>query len=78
MTSQITVRLPDDLVEFIDECVAAGDVRSRAALVSRAVERERRRAIATRDAAILAASAADDDFDALAEFAAKTPMDDLR
>jgi hypothetical protein len=42
------------------------------------VERERRREVAARDAAILSRTEADpDDLDGLAEFAARTPMDDL-
>ena len=50
---------------------------SRAAVVSQALRRERRREVAARDAAILATAGADDDLDALAEHAARTPLDDL-
>jgi Arc/MetJ-type ribon-helix-helix transcriptional regulator len=49
MSKQIAVRLPDELVEFVDELVGAGTEPSRAAVVARALERERRRAIAARD-----------------------------
>ncbi len=77
MTRQIAVRLPDELVEFIDELVAHGQATSRAAVVAQAVEHERRRAIAARDAAILARTEPDAELDGLAEFAARTPMDDL-
>lgn len=77
MSIQIAVRLPDELVEFIDSVVSHGDAPSRAAVVSRALEGERRRRIAERDAQILAREAADTDMDALAEFAVSTPMDDL-
>lgn len=77
MSTQIAVRLPDDIVEFIDQVVAHGDASSRAAVVARAVERERRRAIAARDAAILAKAGDDPDLDSLAEYAVRTPMDDL-
>lgn len=45
--------------------------------VTQAIEQVRRQAIAARDAAILARSGPDADLDALAEFAAHTPMDDL-
>jgi hypothetical protein len=45
---------------------------SRAALVLRALERERRRIAAMRDAQILAASNDVDDMDALANYAATT------
>lgn len=53
MTTQITVRLPDDEVEFIDTEVAAGAAASRAAVVSRALRREMRRAANARDIAIM-------------------------
>ncbi len=52
MTIQIAVRLPDELVTYVDQQVQSGLVPSRAAAVSRALERERRREIAERDAAI--------------------------
>lgn len=75
MSKQIAVRLPDDVVAFIDEMVERGDANSRAAVVSRALARERRRSIAARDAAILAQHGTDADLDALAEFAAHQPID---
>ena len=77
MTTQIAIRLPDELVEFLDDLVKNGDAASRAAAVARALERERRRQTAERDAAILARSGADADMDSLARHAADTPMDDL-
>ena len=77
MSTQIAVRLPDDLVAFIDDLVTRGDAASRAAVVSRALERERRRKVAERDAVILACAGTDTDLDRLAEFAAATSMDDL-
>jgi Arc/MetJ-type ribon-helix-helix transcriptional regulator len=77
VTTQIAVRLPEELVEFIDRLVADGRAPSRAAVVSRALHREQRREITARDAAILAASGQDDDMAALARHAARTPMDDL-
>lgn len=77
MSRQIAVRLPDDVVEFIDQLVAAGTSRSRAGVVADALRREQRRTIAARDAAMLAAAGADTDMDTLAEYAARTPMDDL-
>jgi Arc/MetJ-type ribon-helix-helix transcriptional regulator len=78
VTTQIAVRLPEELVEFIDRLVADGQASSRAAVVSRALQRERRREIAARDAAILAAAGnGDEDLDALAEHAARIPLDDL-
>jgi len=77
MSKQIAVRLPDDVVEFIDQLVAQGASRSRASVVTQALRREQRQAVAARDAAILSASGADPDMDSLAEYAARTPMDDL-
>ena len=77
MSTQIAVRLPDDLVAFVDDLVSQGDAASRAAVVSRALRRERRRKVAERDAAILASSGTDADLDSLAKFAAATAMDDL-
>lgn len=77
MSRQIAVRLPDDLVEFIDHLVEHGQAASRAAVVAHALDRERRQEIAARDAAILAQAGPDPDLDDLAEFAARTPLDDL-
>jgi len=72
MTTQITVRLPDELVEFLDGHVAAGEAASRASLVARALERERRRHIAMEDARIYAASGDDPDLAAFTSHAAAT------
>jgi len=77
MSTQIAVRLPDDLVAFVDDLISHGDATSRAAVVSRALERERRRKVAERDAAILAHAGTDTDLDGLAKYAAATAMDDL-
>jgi Arc/MetJ-type ribon-helix-helix transcriptional regulator len=77
MSTQIAVRLPDDLVAFVDDLVSHGDAASRTAVVSRALERERRRKVAERDAVILASAGTDADLDSLAAFAAATTMDDL-
>lgn len=75
MSKQIAVRLPDDLVTFVDEVVDSGVERSRAAVVTRALERERRRALAQRDARILARTGPDPEFAGLAEYAARLPRD---
>lgn len=77
MSKQIAVRLPDDIVEFIDQLVEHGQASSRAAVVARAVDRERRREIAARDAAILAQAHGDPDFESHAQYAARTRFDDL-
>lgn len=70
MSKQIAVRLRDDLVDFVDEIVDSGAERSRAAVVTRALERERRRRLAERDAEILARTGPDPDLARLAEYAA--------
>jgi Arc/MetJ-type ribon-helix-helix transcriptional regulator len=77
MTIQITVRLPDDLVEFIDEQVHHGEASSRASAVAAALARERRRRVAVQDAAILASQSGTDPdgLDDLAAWAAIQPMD---
>jgi len=77
MSRQLTARLPDDLVEFIDQRVEHGEATSRAAVVAAAVDCVRRRQIVARDAEILARSTSGDDFDDLAAFSARTPLDDL-
>jgi len=74
MTKQIAVRLPDELVSFIDSVVQEGGAASRADLVFRALERERRRFLAERDIALLTGGAPDD-LDGIEGAAA--PLDDL-
>jgi Arc/MetJ-type ribon-helix-helix transcriptional regulator len=69
MSKQIAVRLPDDLVAFVDDVVESGAERSRAAVVARALERERRRLVAARDAEILTRTGPDPELEALAEHA---------
>jgi Arc/MetJ-type ribon-helix-helix transcriptional regulator len=75
MTIQIAVRLPDDIVAFVDEQVSSGAATSRAAVVARALEHERRRAAANRDAAIYKAASQPHDLDELATWTAGQPMD---
>ncbi len=75
MTRQIAVRLPDGIVDFIDHLVSEGRDPSRAAVVARAVERERRRELAAKDARILSRAVDDDDLDTLARYAAGAPVD---
>jgi Arc/MetJ-type ribon-helix-helix transcriptional regulator len=73
MSRQIAVRLPDELVDFVDETVRIGVGGSRAAVVRRALERERRRTIAARDAQILARTGPDPELSGLAEHVAGLP-----
>ena len=76
MSKQIAVRLPDDLVEFVDGVVGSGQEGSRAAVVTRALERERRRMVAMRDAEILAAMGPDPELEGLARYAAAVRVED--
>jgi Arc/MetJ-type ribon-helix-helix transcriptional regulator len=77
MSTQIAVRLPDEIVAFVDREVGEKRADSRAAVVLAALERERRRCLAARDAAILAAEKPDqpdgDDMDSLARYATDLP-----
>lgn len=75
MSRQIAVRLPEEIVEFVDELVSEGKASSRAAVVSRALERERRRALAAREVEILIESGDYPDMDGLAEHVAQSPVD---
>ena len=74
-SKQIAVRLSDDLVEFVDGIVESGREHSRAAVVARALERERRRLTAERDAQILAATGPDPELAGLAEYGAGIDLD---
>ncbi|GAA3865596.1 YlcI/YnfO family protein [Tessaracoccus defluvii] len=77
MSTQIAIRLPDDMVAFLDKSVAAGDAPSRAALVARAVEREMRRQVAEQDAVILRERGTADDLDELVNWSvAHTTVED--
>lgn len=78
MSTQIAVRLPDEIVAFVDEEVREHRAPSRAALVLRALERERRRRIAARDVEILSRARGEadpDEFDGLARYAAGLSSD---
>jgi antitoxin MazE3 len=68
MSTQIAVRLPDELVAFLDRSVATGKAPSRAALVASAVEREMRRLAAEQDAQILRTQGSADELDDLVEW----------
>jgi Arc/MetJ-type ribon-helix-helix transcriptional regulator len=67
MAKQIVIALPDDLLDFVDAVVESGAARSRAAVIANALERERRRMIAARDAEILANCGPDPELAGLAE-----------
>ncbi len=78
MSTQIAIRLPDELVRFVDAQVSSGAARSRADFIWHAITREQRRLAAERDAAIYASiSTADDEFAGLAGLAARVPLAEL-
>jgi Arc/MetJ-type ribon-helix-helix transcriptional regulator len=70
MSTQIAVRLPDDMVAFLDKEVVEGRATSRASIVELALEREMRRQTALRDADVLRALMGVDDLAELASWGA--------
>jgi Arc/MetJ-type ribon-helix-helix transcriptional regulator len=74
MSKQIAVRLPDDLVDFMDALVLEGQESSRAAIVARALKRERRRLGALRDVEILKRTEPDEDMNAMVAYLAHRPI----
>lgn len=64
MSTQITVRLPDDVVAYVDQLVQDG-APSRAAVVAQALKLYRMRLTSERDARILEQTGDYDDFDGL-------------
>jgi Arc/MetJ-type ribon-helix-helix transcriptional regulator len=54
MSTQIAVRLPDEIVEFVDAQVSSGAAKSRADFIWHAIKREQRRLAAERDLQIIA------------------------
>jgi len=75
MSIQIAVRLPDDMVKFVDHLVETGRGSSRATIITRALERERRHEMAAQDAAIYAASGDDSDMVDLVQYLSGHPVD---
>lgn len=72
------MRLPDELVAYVDRAVADGWVKSRAELVTRLIARDARRQRAEEDFQQLVAAGALDDTEALAMARATsaTPLGD--
>ena len=68
MSTQIALRLSDEMVAELDALVSAGAAPSRTALVSVAIARELRRRAAENDAEILKARGAGDDLDSLVDW----------
>ena len=75
MSTPIAVRLPDDTVAFLDRLVREKKAASRAEIIERALERERRREMAARDAVILAESGEDPDLAGLIRYMTGHPVD---
>ena len=71
MSKQIAVRLPDELVDFLDELVASGDEASRASIVTRALKREKRRLGTLKDVEILKRLGEDPELVAFAEYSSR-------
>ena len=78
MSRQIAVRLPDELVAYVDQAVAAGRVKSRAELVTKLLARDARRQRAEEDLQRLidAGALVDPDALAMARATAATPFID--
>jgi antitoxin MazE3 len=74
MSTEIAVRLPDELVTELDGLIAEGREASRDSVIERAVVRELQRLAAASDA-VLARTGTDADLDRLAEYAARVPLD---
>jgi len=70
MSKQIAVRLPEGLLDFVDQVVSDGMAPSRASVVVRALEREQRRQVAARDIEILTSVGDDPDMDSLVKHVA--------
>lgn len=70
MTTQIAVRLPDDIVRQLDDLVAEGSAPSRASIIERALRRELRRFLAERDIRILEEGGDDLDLAAVSAWSA--------
>jgi len=73
---QIAVRLPDQLVNSLDELVDSGVARSRASVIERALLRELRYQRMLQEVEILNSGiGADKDLDALAGFSGNVALD---
>lgn len=76
MSIQIAVRLPDQLVNSLDELVDSGAARSRASVIERALLREFRYQRMLQEVEILNSGiGADEDLDALARFSGNVALD---
>jgi Arc/MetJ-type ribon-helix-helix transcriptional regulator len=74
MSKRISLRLSDEQMRFVDEVVHSGELPSRTAVVTRALERERQRIRAAHDGEILASAGTGSDLTALADYVARLPQ----
>jgi Arc/MetJ-type ribon-helix-helix transcriptional regulator len=77
MTTQIAVRLPDEIVAFLDAQVASGAAKSRADFIWHAIKREQRRVAAARDAATYSREGEDPGLETFAKHVAHLPNPEL-
>lgn len=77
MSKQITVRLPDEQVDFLDADVSAGRAVSRAAAIGHALRREQRRRRAEQDLLAVLEAGDDPDLTALQDWATHRAYPDL-
>ena len=75
MSTQIAVRLPDQMVSELDELIATGEAPSRASVIEQALRRELRRYLYEREARILANAEPDPELDAWMSSYSKEPLD---
>ena len=75
MSTQIAVRLPDELVDYIDGLVRERAVKSRAEFVTRAIRREQRHRLAVMDAEIYKQFGEDPDLMGLVEYQRLHPVE---
>lgn len=78
MSTQIAVRLPDELVAYVDQAVAEGRAKSRAELVAGLIARDSRRHRAELDLLRLQEAGAlyDEEAVAIARATSSRPIDD--
>jgi hypothetical protein len=77
MSTQIAIRLPDEIVEFVDAQVSSGAARSRADFIWHAIKREQRRLAAEHDALIYAREGEDPDLVAFSKHTAQLGYPEL-
>lgn len=73
MSTQIAVRLPGELVTYLDEVARSEPGSSRAAVIRAALERDRRVRQAERDVRILMETGDYEDFEGLNDYARRNP-----